>query len=56
MIDPANTGRDRRRRMAVRRTDQTRSGVLSMDIPGVRMLMIVVIKLEEPKIDDTPAR
>lgn len=56
VIAPANTGRERRRRMAVMNTDQTNNGVRSHVIPGLRMLIMVVIKLIAPKIDDTPAR
>ena len=56
VIAPAKTGRDKRRRMAVKRTDQTKSGVLSNDIPGERILIMVVIKFDEPRIDDTPAK
>jgi hypothetical protein len=56
VIAPANTGRDRSRRIAVIRTDQTKRGVRSQVIPGVRILIIVVIKLIAPKIEDTPAR
>jgi len=53
---PAKTGRDSSRRMAVKKTDQTNNGVRSQVIPGERILIIVVIKLIAPKIDDTPAR
>jgi hypothetical protein len=56
VMAPARTGRDRRRRMAVRKTDHTNRGVRSQDIPAVRILMIVVIKFTAPKIDEAPAR
>jgi len=56
VIAPANTGRDRRRRIAVKNTDHTNKGVWSHVIPGDRILIIVVIKLIAPKIDETPAR
>lgn len=42
--------------MAVRNTDQTNRGVWSQDIPGVRILIIVVIKLTAPKMEEAPAR
>ena len=56
VIAPARTGRDKRRRIAVRRTDQTNNGIISSVIPSLRILEIVVIKLAEPKILLTPAR
>lgn len=56
VIAPAKTGRDRRRRMAVRKTAQTNSGMRSIVIPLLRMLITVVMKLTAPRIDETPAR
>lgn len=56
VIAPAKTGRDRSRRIAVRNTAHTNKGVWSQDIPGVRMLIIVVIKFTAPKIEEAPAR
>jgi hypothetical protein len=56
VIAPARTGNERSRRMAVKNIDQTNNGVRSHDIPGVRILIIVVIKLIAPKIDEAPAR
>lgn len=56
VIAPARTGRDRRRRIAVIFTDQTNNGIRSSTIPDVRILIIVVMKLIAPKIDDTPAK
>jgi hypothetical protein len=53
---PARTGRERRRRIAVKNTDQTNNGVWSHDIPGERMLIIVVIKLTAPRIEEAPAK
>ena len=38
VMAPANTGRDNKRRMAVRRTDQAKSGRYSIDRPTERML------------------
>ena len=40
-------------RIAVTRTDHTNRGDLCIVIPGPRMLEIVVIKLIEPKMDET---
>ena len=52
----AKTGRDRRRRTAVIRTAQTKSGIWYIETAGGFILMIVVIKLIAPRIDETPAR
>ena len=56
VIAPASTGRERRRRRAVIPTDHTKSGTRSRDIFDDRILMIVVIKLIAPRIDEAPAR
>lgn len=56
VIAPANTGRDRSRRVAVRRMDQTNNGVDLRLIPSIRIFIIVVMKLMAPKIDLTPAK
>ena len=56
VIAPARTGKDRRRRIAVSRTDHTKRGINSRDIPSPRMLEMVVIKLALPRILLTPAR
>lgn len=56
VIAPARTGRDRRSKKAVTKTDQTNRGSRSKDIPGVRMLIIVVIKFMEARIEEAPAR
>ncbi len=56
VMAPANTGRESRRRKAVTKTDHTNKGRRSNDIPGVRMLIIVVMKLIAARIDDAPAR
>jgi len=42
--------------MAVRNTDHTNKGVWSQDIPGERILIIVVMKFTAPRMDDAPAR
>lgn len=52
----AKTGRDRRRRTAVIKTAQTNSGIWYIETAGGFILMIVVIKLMAPRIDETPAR
>lgn len=52
----ASTGRERRSSTAVIRTDHTNRGVWYWDIAGGFILIIVVIKLIAPKIEDTPAR
>ena len=36
-------------------TDQTNSGIRNIVMPGARMLMIVAMKLIEPRIDAAPA-
>jgi len=56
VIAPAKTGRDKRRRIAVRNTDQTNKGVVSQVMPGDRILIIVVIKFTAPKIEEAPAK
>lgn len=56
VIAPANTGRERSRRIAVINTDQTNKGIWSILIPNERILITVVIKLTAPRIDDTPAK
>jgi hypothetical protein len=56
VIAPANTGKDKSNKIAVKKTDQTNSGVRSQVMPVVRILIIVVIKLTAPKIDEAPAR
>jgi hypothetical protein len=56
VIAPARTGRASRRRIAVRKTDHTNRGVWSHDIPGLRILIIVVMKLMAPRMEDTPAK
>jgi len=56
VMAPARTGRAKRSKMAVKRTDQTNSGIWSHVIPGDFMLIIVVIKLMAPRIEEAPAR
>jgi len=52
----ANTGRERSSRTAVIRTAQTKRGVWYWVEAGGFILIIVVMKLIAPKMDDTPAR
>ena len=52
----ASTGRDRRSRTAVIRTAHTKRGVWYCVEAGGFMLIMVVIKLIAPRIDETPAR
>lgn len=56
MIAAAKTGRERRSKIVVIRIDQTNNGIWYMVIDCIFMLMIVVIKLIAPKIEETPAR
>ena len=56
VIPAARTGRERSRRTAVISTAQTNKGVWYCVIAGGFMLIIVVIKLIAPRIDETPAR
>lgn len=56
VMAPANTGRDRRRRKAVIRTDHTKRGSLCLNLPGARLLKIVTIKLIAPRIEPAPER
>jgi hypothetical protein len=56
VIAPANTGRERRRRTVVITTDQTNKGIRSKVIPLARILIAVVIKFTDPKIDEIPAK
>lgn len=56
MIAPASTGRDRRRRIVVIMAAHTNRGIRSRRRPFHRMLMTVVIKFREPRMEETPAR
>lgn len=56
MIAPAKTGRDKRSKRAVIATDHTNKGARSKRKPIDRILIEVVIKLMEARIEDTPAR
>lgn len=56
MIAPASTGRDRSKSKAVIPTDHTNNGTRSRRRPLERILIIVVIKLIEAKIEEIPAK
>lgn len=56
VIPAANTGRDSRRRTAVIKTAHTNKGVWYWVMAGGFMLIMVVIKLIAPKIEEIPAR
>jgi hypothetical protein len=56
VIAPAKTGNDKRSKIDVINTDQINNGIWSHLIPIERILIIVVIKLIAPKIEDIPAR
>lgn len=56
VMAPAKTGKDKRSRIVVRKIDQTKRGSRSIVIPGLRIFIIVVIKLMEAIIEDAPAR
>jgi len=56
VIAPAKTGKESNNKIVVNRTDQTNKGIRSVVIEVGRILIIVVIKLILPKIDEIPAR
>lgn len=56
VIPAASTGSDKSKRTAVISTDQTNKGVWYWEVVGGFILIIVVIKLMAPKIEETPAR
>jgi len=56
VIAPANTGSDRRSKMAVIKIDQANKGTRSNVIPPHRMFTIVVMKFRAPKMEETPAK
>lgn len=55
-MPPARTGRERRRRMVVMTRDHTNSGIRSAEHPFGRIFRAVVMKLMDPRIDETPAK
>lgn len=56
VMPAAKTGRERRRRTAVISTAQTNSGIWYIVTAVGFMLIMVVIKLIAPRIDEIPAR
>lgn len=56
MIPAARTGSDRSKRTAVMSTDHTNNGVWYWERAGGFILIIVVMKLIAPKMDETPAK
>lgn len=56
VMPAASTGSERSRSTAVIRTAQINKGVWYWEMAGGFMLIIVVIKLMAPKMDETPAR
>ena len=56
VIPPASTGSDNRSRIAVMKIAQQNSGSLCIDIPGCRILRIVVMKFIAPNIELIPAK
>lgn len=56
VIAPAKTGKDKRRSTVVITAAQTNNGTRSSRRPFQRILITVVIKLIEPKIDEIPAK
>jgi len=56
VMAPAKTGRESSSSTAVTKTAQTNNGSLCIVIPGHLILIIVVIKLLAPKIEEIPAK
>lgn len=56
VIAPASTGSESNKRIAVNRTDQTKRGIISIDMPSPFIFAIVVMKLALPKILLIPAK
>ena len=56
VIAPASTGSESNSNIAVIVVAHTNKGVISGVIPLVRILIMVVIKLIAPRIEDIPAR
>ena len=56
MIAPAKTGSDNSNKNVVTKTDHTNKGSRSKEIPGARILIIVVINLIDAKIEEAPAK
>lgn len=56
VIAPANTGNDNNSKTAVIKTLHTKSGIRSNEEEVERILIIVVIKLIAPRIEEIPAK
>jgi len=56
VIAPAKTGKDKRRRIAVKITDQINKGVLFKESSFNFRFRIVEIKFSAPAIDEIPAK
>jgi hypothetical protein len=56
VMAPAKTGKESNNRTVVITIDQTNKGIRSRVIPLERILITVVIKFTEPKIEETPAK
>lgn len=56
VIAPASTGKESSNKIAVIKTDHTKRGIRSNEIPLDRILMIVVIKFTAPRIEEIPAK
>ena len=56
VIAPARTGSDNNSSKAVMAIDHTNSGIRSGFIVFGFILIVVVMKLTAPRIDDTPAK
>lgn len=56
VMPAAKTGSDSNRRTAVIRTAHTNKGVWYCEMAGGFILIIVVIKLMAPRMDETPAK
>jgi hypothetical protein len=55
VIPPAKTGKAKSNKIAVIKTDHTNRGIFSKFNLGVRILIIVEIKLIAPRIEEIPA-
>lgn len=56
VIAPASTGKDNNNKIAVINTDHTNKGICSKVRWGLRIFMIVEMKLIAPKIEEIPAK
>lgn len=56
VIAPANTGSENNNKKEVTIIDQTNKGIRSTDAPTNRIVKIVVIKLIELRIEETPPK